>query len=150
MKTILVPVDLSAATFRVCKAACALAKLIHARLVLVNVVHNPPIIVNDLYGYDVGTASAMAEAVTAGEKYAARRLRSLARSCASRSLKVSTLQLTGDPVREILARVKALRADYVVVGTHGHGVAYDLLVGSTTQGILRKVKCPVLVVPIPR
>ena len=44
MKTILVPVDLSAATTRVCDAACAFAKLIKARLVLVHVVLPQPLI----------------------------------------------------------------------------------------------------------
>jgi len=30
------------------------------------------------------------------------------------------------------------------MGTHGHGAIYDLLVGSTTHGVLEKAPCPVL------
>jgi len=34
-----------------------------------------------------------------------------------------------------------------VLGSHGHTAFYDLLVGSTTHGILLRAKCPVLIVP---
>jgi nucleotide-binding universal stress UspA family protein len=34
-----------------------------------------------------------------------------------------------------------------VVGSHGHGAAYDLLVGSISAGIIRKAEVPVVVVP---
>jgi len=34
-----------------------------------------------------------------------------------------------------------------VVGSHGHGAFYDLLVGSTTHGLLLRASCPVLIVP---
>jgi nucleotide-binding universal stress UspA family protein len=33
------------------------------------------------------------------------------------------------------------------MGSHGHTAFYDLLVGSTTQGVLKKAPCPVLIVP---
>jgi nucleotide-binding universal stress UspA family protein len=147
MKTILVPVDFSAATVRVCDAASALAKLIKARLILLHVVEPPPILLGDAYAYDAG---ALAAAVTAGEKYATRRLRELGRRYSTRKLAVQTVQLTGRAVAAILAKAAATKADYLVLGSHGHGVAYDLLVGSTAQGVLRKAPCPVLVVPMGR
>ncbi|RFC42843.1 MAG: Universal stress protein family protein, partial [Verrucomicrobia bacterium] len=62
MKTILVPVDLSAATARVCAAACTLARLLQARLVLLHVVQPQPLLPGDLYAFDAGAvADAMAE-----------------------------------------------------------------------------------------
>lgn len=145
MKTILVPVDLSHATTLVCDAACALAKLIDARLVLVNVVQPPPILP---YDYSLFDAGAVAEAMTAAEKFAARKLRALCRRCARKKVPVRTVQSTGQPAADILANAAASKADYIVIGSHGHGVAYDLLIGSTTQGVLRKARCPVLVIPI--
>jgi len=33
------------------------------------------------------------------------------------------------------------------VGSHGHGAIHDLLVGSTTKGIIRLATCPILLVP---
>ena len=145
MKTILVPVDLSAATARVCGAACTLAKLLHARLVLLHVVQPQPLLPGDLYAFDAG---AVANALDAEEKLSGRRLRALARRCAGQKLPVRTLQATGTPETEILAQAAASKADYIVIGSHGHGVAYDLLIGSAVQGVLRKARCPVLVIPI--
>jgi nucleotide-binding universal stress UspA family protein len=47
----------------------------------------------------------------------------------------------------ILAQADQLQADLIVVGSHGHGATYDLLVGSISSGVIRKSKVPVLVVP---
>lgn len=146
MKTILVPVDLSAATARVCAAACDLAKLIDGRIVLLHVVPPPPIMMNDYYAFDTGH---LAMAMAATEKSATLKLRSLARRYAQRC-PVQTVQVTGQPVGTILARARATKAAYIVLGSHGHGAMFDLLVGSTASGVLRKARCPVLVVPMNR
>ena len=37
----------------------------------------------------------------------------------------------------------------IVVGSHGHGALYHLLLGSVSEGIIRKTTCPVLVVRLP-
>lgn len=145
MKTILVPVDLSAATTRVVAAAVTLAKLIHGRVVLMHVILPQPILAGDLYALDAG---AVARAADTEEKQATRKLHTLARRWAGKKLTVRTVQTTGAPAGEILAQAAALKADYIVIGSHGHGVAYDLLIGSAGQGVLRKANCPVLVIPI--
>ncbi len=38
-------------------------------------------------------------------------------------------------------------ADLIVVGTHGYGRVANLLLGSTTQGLLHAGVCPVLAIP---
>jgi len=145
MKTILVPVDLSAATPAVCDAARTLAKLIHARIVLLHIVQTPPFLMNDYYAFDAGV---MADIVAAGEKIAAKKLESLRSRYAKPPLLVKAVQVTGQPVANILAQAASCKAAYIVIGSHGHGAVFDLLVGSTTHGVLRKARCPVLVVPI--
>ncbi|MDI1336579.1 MAG: universal stress protein [Lacunisphaera sp.] len=145
MNTILVPVDLSSVTARVCDAAAELALLMNARLVLLHVTQPPPVMLADYYAFDSGV---MAEAVTAGEKFAERRLKALTRLLARQELTVETMHATGQPVPTILARAAATKADYIVLGSHGHGAVFDLLVGSTTQGVLRQAPCPVLVIPM--
>lgn len=144
MKTILVPVDLSAATAPVCDAACDLAQRIGARLELLHIVEPPPVVMSDYYAFDAG---AMASAVAAGEKYANEELRDLGARCARKRVRVRTVQRTGHAVTEIVSEATTRRAVYIVIGSHGHTAVYDLLVGSTTQGVLRKAPCPVLVVP---
>ena len=146
MKTILVPVDLSAATPRVCAAACDLAELIGGQIVLLHVVPPPPVMMNDYYAFDTGH---LAQAMIAVEKSATLKLRALARRFAKRC-PVQTVQVTGDPTGTIVARARAARAVSIVLGSHGHGAMFDLRVGSTASGVLRKARCPVLVVPMNR
>jgi nucleotide-binding universal stress UspA family protein len=54
---------------------------------------------------------------------------------------------TGNPVSAVLREAKRLDAELIVVGSHGHGLLYDALLGSVSTGILRKSPIPVLVVP---
>jgi nucleotide-binding universal stress UspA family protein len=60
----------------------------------------------------------------------------------------SALMAQGDPVKTILKQAERLDAELIVVGSHGHGMMFDALVGSTSGGILRKSTIPVLVVPV--
>lgn len=53
--------------------------------------------------------------------------------------------LVGDPAEE-LTRVSR-HADLLVLGSHGHGGAAGLLLGSVVGGCLRGSACPVVVIP---
>lgn len=142
MKTLLVPVDLSSAGTAVCAAACDLAKAVDGRLILLHVVKPPPLVMSEVYAVTPADAQDMlAMANVAADKS----LKALAARCAKRGLDVRTVREVGPPVDAILHHAK--KADYVVMGSHGHGAMYDLLVGSTTHGVLRKARCPVIVVP---
>jgi universal stress protein A len=55
---------------------------------------------------------------------------------------------TGDPADELLALAKELGASMVVLGTHGRSGLAHLLLGSTTEKLIRRSPLPVLVVPI--
>ena len=46
-------------------------------------------------------------------------------------------------------QAREIAADLIVMGTHGHGSVYNLLVGSVTEGILKAAERPVLLVPAP-
>lgn len=65
-------------------------------------------------------------------------------------VKVAVLLDHGEAVPRILMEAERISADLIVVGSHGHGSLYDLLVGSTSEGVLRKAPCPVVLVPSPR
>ena len=52
----------------------------------------------------------------------------------------------GDPADEILRLADTLSCDLVVMGTHGKTGLGRLLTGSVAETVLRKAKCPVLVV----
>jgi nucleotide-binding universal stress UspA family protein len=55
----------------------------------------------------------------------------------------------GTVVEEILKTAAEISANLIVMGTHGHGSVYNLLVGSVTEGILKAAHRPVLLVPAP-
>jgi len=53
----------------------------------------------------------------------------------------------GAAVEVILDEASKLKIDLIVVGSHGHGAVYHLMVGSVSEGVLHRSTCPVLVVP---
>ena len=142
MKTILTPVDFSTATAQVLDAAVALAADLKAELVLLNSVV-PPLVTTE-YGLAMENVS---ELVEASEKAAARQLAHLVAQLAAKGVTARSQQVVGSPVESIVSTAKEVSATYIVMGSHGHTALYDLLVGSTTHGVLKKAPCPVVIVP---
>jgi nucleotide-binding universal stress UspA family protein len=145
MKTILVPVDLSGATVQVCNVAAKLARDLGGRLVILHAVPPLPLILGDYYAFEPGYISS---SLKASRKAAIHKLDSLARWFRRRLPRIRVTMHDGAPATVILRTAKALRPDYLVMGSHGHTAAFDLLVGSVTHTVLRKAPCPVVVVPI--
>ena len=55
----------------------------------------------------------------------------------------------GDPTGAILRAARRHRVDLIVMTTHGRGGLNRLIFGSVTEGVLRRTRTPVLVVPPP-
>ena len=53
----------------------------------------------------------------------------------------------GSPAQEVLRQQSALGSDVVILGSHGHGAMYNLLVGSASEAILHRSPVPVMVIP---
>jgi nucleotide-binding universal stress UspA family protein len=145
MKTILAPVDFSGATEAVVAEAKALARALDGRIVLLTVIQ-PPAITNEYSAL----MDNLAEIVAAGEKNAAKHLVELESKLRAEQVPVETMQLNGPPIRLIVEQARKLDADYIVMGSHGHTALYDLLVGSTTHGVLMRATCPVVITPGPK
>lgn len=77
-------------------------------------------------------------------------LRDLAASVEDPQLEVTPLVVIGPTVETLLAEADRFDAALVVVGSHGHRPLHRLLVGSTTDGLLRASSRPVVIVPVPR
>ncbi len=60
---------------------------------------------------------------------------------------VHPLLVQGPTIQTILAEADRVGAGMIVVGSHGHGNLFDLVVGSVSAGVIRKATVPVLVVP---
>ncbi len=52
----------------------------------------------------------------------------------------------GRPFSEIIAYARAQNVDLIVMGTHGRGAIAHVLLGSTTEKVVRKAGCAVLTV----
>jgi nucleotide-binding universal stress UspA family protein len=53
--------------------------------------------------------------------------------------------LAGHAAVSVVERVKALKADLLVVGFMGHSALYERIIGGTTDRLVRLAPCPVLV-----
>jgi len=57
--------------------------------------------------------------------------------------------VTGSPLTEILRFAERQEVDLIVMGSHGRTGLARLLMGSIAEGVMRRAKCPVLVVKPP-
>ncbi len=60
---------------------------------------------------------------------------------------VTALLVQGPTIETILREADKVDAEVIVVGSHGRGKLFDLVVGSVSAGVIRKSTVPVLVVP---
>jgi nucleotide-binding universal stress UspA family protein len=141
MKNILVPVDFSSGTPAVVQAAVEQARLAKAQLLLLHVEPPEP----DFVGYRPGPQT-VRDNVALKIRKDHRQLDALEKKLKKQKLKVSAHLLQGPTVEKILQHAKRCRADLLVMGTHGHGALYNLLLGSVSEGVLRGASCPVLFV----
>lgn len=142
MQTLLAPIDFSGASDDVVQAASELAGILGARIVLLHVVQ-PPVVTSD---FGVGLDNVQ-ELMVISEKAATKNLDRQKARLEKKGLETQTIVATGSPIASILKEADRTKASYIVMGSHGHTAFYDLLVGSTTQGVLKRAKCPVMVLP---
>lgn len=142
MKTILVPVDFSDTTAPVVAEAQLLARALGADLVLLKVAEPEP----DFVGFEPGPQTVRV-AVAHDYRVEHTSLEGLKAQAAAGGLAVTALHVQGPIVEKILDQAKERGAAMIVMGSHGHGALYELLVGSITQGVLKGAQCPVVVVP---
>lgn len=143
MSTILVPVDFSPVTNSVVAAAVALAAPTGSRIVILHVLQ-PPAVVAD---YGLMGSFVLPVMETMGQA-ASGQLEKLRARIEAEGLPATTAQVTGASSSRLIASEAEKRgADYIVMGSHGHTGFYDLLIGSTTSGVLKRSPCPVVIVP---
>ena len=142
MKTILAAVDFSGASRQVIQCALELARVFAGRVVLMHVVL-PPVIVTDAGRLVDESLQFTAQA----ERGARRRLARRQEELGKKGVRIDTVCTQGFPVPSIVAKAQELGALYIVLGSHGHTAFYDLVVGGTAHGVLKRAGYPVVVVP---
>ncbi len=142
MKTFLVPVDFSAVSEDVVNTAVSFARSFGAKVILLHIIQ-PPIATSE-YALPVDAAQ---EAITASEKSAETKFIAFTDKLQSADLEAGAVVRHGPPVYTILEEAAKVKADFIIMGSHGHGKIYDLLVGSTASGVIKGAKCGVVILP---
>ena len=140
---ILVAVDLSPASEKVVETAGGVAKLTGASVYVLHVAEPEP----DFVGYDAGPEVVRTQ-VAQELRREHRGVQALAEKLRNDGIDATALLIRGPTVETTLKEAENLESDLIVVGTHGHGAVYDVLIGSYSAGIIRRSSLPVLVVPI--
>jgi universal stress protein A len=149
MKTVLAPIDFSPTSRSVIREATKLASHLNGRVVLLYVLQTPLYTPIPGYGPISGYSPVfpnLIQATSDAEEAVTRKLAALKQTAQKTFAATEAIQRTGGPVAHILDQAKKLRADYIVMGSHGHTAFYDLFVGSVTRTVLQNAACPVLVV----
>jgi len=162
MKCILVPIDFSDVTRPVIDLARELARALGAEIHLLHVEEltaaTPGTLgyglagmpeLAPMSGLPVPGFEPMPETIPEDEGQTSK-LAKWQAEIAQDGVKVSLHEPTGTVAEEILNQADELNADMIVMGTHGHGAMYNLLVGSATKGVLKHSTRPVLLVPGPK
>jgi nucleotide-binding universal stress UspA family protein len=136
--TILHPTDFSQRSKNAFQVACALARDYSARLIVVHV--KPPHHVGgEVYMMIKDPDVRRQELMTELE----------ALKPADDDLPIERVLKEGSPAPEIVQTAKEMHCDVIVMGAHGHSALARLLMGSTTEAVLRISPCPVLMIRAP-
>jgi nucleotide-binding universal stress UspA family protein len=143
---ILCPIDFSECSRRALDYAITIARWYGSRVTALHVYTAWPV-VDVLPVPAVGSLQPKALAdIGSGELL--QRLRAFIDQHPADDVRIEALvQDAANVYREILARADATDADLIVIGSHGRSGFEQLLIGSTTEKVVRKAHCPVMVVP---
>ncbi|MDA3873061.1 MAG: universal stress protein [Kiritimatiellae bacterium] len=139
---ILLALDLSPATEMLISRIRTLFPKQHAHITLLHVAEPEP----EFVGYDPGPQT-VRDQVAERCREAHARLQDIARDLQQDGYEAQALQVQGSYADCILSTSQKTEADLIAMGSHGHGAMHHLLLGSTSEHVLKKARCPVLIIP---
>jgi nucleotide-binding universal stress UspA family protein len=144
LRTILAPVDFSGYSAKALDYVRAFADQFDARVVLLHVVE--PTVVPDNFGI---VLPAYEEINASLVQSAEQKLAALASHASGRREAVSTMVCVGRAPWEAVRVAREVKADLIIITTHGYTGLKHVLMGSTAELIVRHAPCPVLTVRHP-
>lgn len=133
---ILAAADFSETSDKAFDYALSLAKVFDAEVVVLHILQEPIL-------YQPTTAQSYRDEF---ERKMQGNLDAMLQRHTCEGVNVTTAMKQGAPFVEIIQFAEAEKCDMIVLGTHGHGPIQHLLMGSVAEKVVRKAKCPVLVV----
>lgn len=138
----LVPVDFSATSDKLIKAIPKLISDKENKIFVLHVAEPAPALAAAESGPDV-VRGQMAEEFRKEHKA----VQAYAKKLRDKGFDATAILAQGAPVKTILEVAAKHKIGIIVMGSHGHSAAYQILVGSVSEGVLHKAPCPVLFVP---
>jgi nucleotide-binding universal stress UspA family protein len=145
---LLAAIDFSELSESVLQETAKLAKALSAETVLLHV-QPPASPAFDLYPEtEVITLPAGGAALPdGGDGNGQEKLETMAERLRRDGIRATGSTVEGDEVDGIVGEGRRIKADMIIVGSPGHGSLFHLLVGSVSEGVVKKAPCPVLIVP---
>jgi nucleotide-binding universal stress UspA family protein len=143
IKLILCPIDFSAISVRAYRHALSMAEHYQAKLMVLHVVEewrHPS-------GDFAGSAADLNEFYRELQETGRWRLQEFVKNHTHEEIQPELVVRKGTAPDLILSSAQARNIDVIVMGTHGHRGLDRLLLGSTTDRVMRTASCPVIVVP---
>jgi nucleotide-binding universal stress UspA family protein len=142
--TILLTTDFSDTSRRAFGPALTLARKFGAKLLVVYVEEDrlPPMVIEYMA---VGMDDLMDQQRTRADE----RLKEFVRTHLGEHADVEAVVAMGTPHVEIVRLAEERKADLIVIATHGRGFISHAIMGSTSERVLRRASCPVMVVREP-
>jgi nucleotide-binding universal stress UspA family protein len=147
MKKVLVPVDFSDTQGRLVATAENEARIRGASLVLLHVIEPAA----EVAGFETDPEMMrlkIGQDIETEQRIEGERMKELAKGVEASGLGCEWQVKFGLPADEIMAAARDHQVELVVMGSHGHGALYHLFTGSVVTGVLKRIACPVLVVPL--
>lgn len=146
IEKILCPVDFSKCSERALDQALQLANQLDAALYLLHAYVDPLDAIPFAKDGTAGPPSADPGLVARAKKQRAAEIQRLRTMCAEHGVGPQAQELPGDPRTVIPNYAASLKANLIVMGTHGHSLALKILMGSVTERVVRANVCPVMLV----
>lgn len=142
MNNIILAIDFSESTQRILDYAIDVAKAFSAHLYIIHVAAPNP----DFVGYEAGPQNER-DFVAAHYHKEHRELGRFSDEARQQGINATALLVQGPTVEKLIHERERLQADLMVAGSHGRSAMFQLVVGSTCEGLIRKAGCPVMIVP---
>ena len=144
IKKILIPLDFSKTSLKALDHAAYLAKRCDAGITLLHIPESLSVTSNSGFFDPPDFHEEYEKSITDQSNT---RLREIAAQLKKKGInKVDTMTIIGNPKKEILNVSKKIKADLIVMGTHGRTGLARLVIGSVARNILNHAHCSVLIV----
>ena len=148
---LLVAIDFSELADRIITEAEILAKSLHAKVFLLHVIPPPSPIIDippDVEALLPPTEQLNRESLPAPfDIPESAKLITIAKQLRECGIDTAAIITQNDEVTAIIDESEKNGADMIMLGSHGHGALFHLLIGSVSEGVIRRATCPVIIVP---